>query len=109
MQDSEIFSRIMEEHGNSEHVEKDKEEEEEDVKDLGVKADLPEKKGELMQEEERNTGSVAWVTYRDYLRFAGGVILGPIFLTLLILNQVASGGDSLVRVLSSTDWFNSGQ
>ncbi len=49
------------------------------------------KNGALMRTEERNTGSVTWMTYRDYLRVAGGVTWAPILLLLLVLNQCSRG------------------
>ncbi|KAG6863875.1 hypothetical protein C0991_002490, partial [Blastosporella zonata] len=45
--------------------------------------------GALMQAEERNTGSVTWKVYGDYLGFAGGLIWAPTILLLLTLTQGA--------------------
>ncbi len=91
MGNSVIFSRIMEEHGSLEHEEKAETDESTKEVSADVKVESLEKKGTLMQEEERVTGSVAWATYRDYMRFAGGLVWFPIFVTLLTLNQVAAG------------------
>lgn len=45
----------------------------------------------LMQAEERNIGSVPWKLYLTYLEYAGGLILGPFIIVLLILTQGAEG------------------
>ncbi|KAF9466027.1 multidrug resistance-associated ABC transporter [Collybia nuda] len=49
----------------------------------------------LMQAEERKTGSVPWMLYLTYLRFAGGLMLGPFIITLLLLTQTAEVGNTL--------------
>ncbi|KAK0199743.1 multidrug resistance-associated ABC transporter [Desarmillaria ectypa] len=97
MDNSVIFSRIMEEYGTTEIEEDTPELEKIDAIDIKTeKANtMKDKKGVLMQTEERYTGSVAWTTYRDYLRFAGGIIWAPILLSLLVLNQCSQVGSNL--------------
>lgn len=103
MQESVVFSRLMDEYGSLEHDEgggKSRKLGAEDgsADDLGgggKKASAV-----LMQEEERNTGSVAWTTYAKYLRFAGGIIWAPIIVLLLTLTQAASGMSRRARCIS---------
>ncbi|KAF8915697.1 multidrug resistance-associated ABC transporter [Mucidula mucida] len=106
MGNSVIFSRIMEEHGSLEHEEKAETDESTKEVSADVKVESLEKKGTLMQEEERVTGSVAWATYRDYMRFAGGLVWFPIFVTLLTLNQVAAVGNNLMLGFWTADSIN---
>jgi len=44
----------------------------------------------LIQSEERVTGSVPWVTYAKYFRFAGSILWVPAIITLALLSQAAS-------------------
>lgn len=91
MQDSVIFSRVMEEYGTQE----DKEENVEDTKEAEkVAKEAKEGSGtrdELMQEEERLTGSVDGSVYAKYLRAAGGLFYFPLILLLLVGYQGAAG------------------
>lgn len=48
----------------------------------------------LIQSEERVTGSVPWVTYAKYFRFAGSILWIPALITLALLSQAASGESS---------------
>ncbi len=48
----------------------------------------------LMQEEERLTGSVTWSTYAKYFRFAGGVV-GFVTLVLCVVLSQSSQGERL--------------
>ncbi|KAG6865425.1 hypothetical protein C0991_002663 [Blastosporella zonata] len=91
MSNSVVFSRLMEEYGSLEQVTEDVDkkkagkagaENADDTNQDGKKSN-----GALMQTEERNTGSVTWKVYSDYLRFAGGRIWAPIILLLLTLLQ----------------------
>ncbi|KAK0186449.1 multidrug resistance-associated ABC transporter [Armillaria mellea] len=97
MDNSVIFSRIMEEYGTTEIEEDVSEPEKIDViHTKAEKADaLKDKKVVLMQTEERYTGSVSWTTYSKYLRFAGGTVWAPILLSLLVLNQCSQVGNNL--------------
>ncbi|SJL01375.1 uncharacterized protein ARMOST_04696 [Armillaria ostoyae] len=97
IENSVIFSRVMEEYGTAECY-NDAPENSRIVDINGKKAvaDLPKyKNGALIRTEERYTGSVAWKTYRDYLRVAGGVIWAPILLLLLVLNQCSRVGNTV--------------
>ncbi|KAG8873871.1 hypothetical protein FRB97_006378 [Tulasnella sp. 331] len=49
----------------------------------------------MMQEEERNTGAVAFVVYQNYLRSAGGLIWAPVILALLTLTEAANVSTNL--------------
>jgi hypothetical protein len=114
MAGSVVFSRLMDEYGSLE-LEAD---EEKDKK--AKKGDRKEKKGlgpddasteegdpkkakdaALMQIEERNTGAVTWGVYRDYLRFAGGLIWAPAILLMISLAQAAQGEYFFPQVLLS--------
>lgn len=92
MDDSRLFSHVMEEYGT-----RDKEEEEPEAKVDGAaketeaKKDKTDKKDGLMQAEERLTGSVTGSVYKRYFRFAGGLIKIPIILLLLTGYQGAQG------------------
>ncbi|KAG6863993.1 hypothetical protein C0991_001277, partial [Blastosporella zonata] len=100
MGNSIVFSRLMDEYGNLEQDSKDG-----DVK-KAVKAvalgdsdsdqDGKKSDGALMQAEERNTGSVTWKVYGDYLWFAGGVIWAPILILLITLAQGAQGQPNIL-------------
>ncbi|CAA7270432.1 unnamed protein product [Cyclocybe aegerita] len=108
--DSVVFSRLMEEYGSAES---EVDPEGPDQPDIGSKSERGGKaKGAafddvteegttkkpgagLMQIEERNTGAVSWTTYAKYLRYAGGVIWAPFILTLLVLTQIAQVGNNL--------------
>lgn len=93
MDDSVLFSRVMEEYGT--HEKEAEEEEEDEKKDVGkakdaVKAKAGKKEG-LMQAEERVTGAVSGSIYLKYFQYAGGIIKLPIILLLLTGYQGASG------------------
>jgi len=94
MKDSIVFSRLMDEYGS---LEKDDETEKKARKKEGGTANTEETndKKTLMQEEERNMGSVTWAVYAKYLRFAGGTIWAPIIILLLTLAQGAQVGNNL--------------
>ena len=97
MANSVVFSRLMEEYGNLEAEENSsksrsrgnvkKAAETEESTEGGLKKD----NAALMQTEERNTGAVTWTVYKNYLRFAGGIIWAPIIVLLLTLTQAAQG------------------
>jgi ATP-binding cassette, subfamily C (CFTR/MRP), member 1 len=96
MGDSVVFSRLMEEYGNTEKA--DEAVNPEDAAKLEAKpTDAHEKQDDkkarqaLMTEEERNTGAVSLVTYTKYLKFAGGLIWAPTLIILLTLTQCAQG------------------
>ncbi|KAG5645383.1 hypothetical protein DXG03_006336 [Asterophora parasitica] len=99
MQDSVVFSRLMDEYGSLEH------EKETDKRDTDGKAGatsnnedgqgLKKSDAALMQAEERNTGSVSWDVYAKYLRFAGGIVWAPIIVVLLTVVQAAQVGNTL--------------
>lgn len=86
----EAFSQLMAEYGRSE-------DEDEAVAHKETQEDAPEaaaseeKAVALMQEEERNTGAVSWATYREFLRYGGGMWWLPVVLLPLVLSQVAQG------------------
>ena len=91
MNESMLFSRLIEEYG-SQHEEQKIEGSKRAVVKHEVDGEAKKKGGDaLMQEEERNTGAVTWEVYVRYLRFAGGVVWGPIIIILLIAVQGAAG------------------
>ncbi|KAJ7284389.1 multidrug resistance-associated ABC transporter [Mycena rebaudengoi] len=94
-----VFSRLMEDYGRLDkaHPEASKLEAEnaavvaDDHGDAGTKK----VQAALMQTEERNIGAVEWETYRQYLKFGGGMRWGPIIVLLLVLAQGAQVGNNL--------------
>lgn len=99
MDDSVLFSRVMEEYGTQE---KEKEEKVEDIKVAEKVTDTAIDKGankSLMQEEERLTGSVGANVYARYLRSAGGLYHLPLILALLAGYQGSSGKQSSLSIV----------
>lgn len=91
-----LFARFIEEFASKEHgvagekaVVKKGDEVIEEVKDDAKKSNATVKSSEMMQEEERNTGSVALSVYGTYLRAGRGWLFGPLFLVTLIIWQGA--------------------
>lgn len=94
MNDSHIFSRLMEEYGNLEQEDAQKDEAQNKAQESeGTSPGDNDKKGkgDLMQAEERVTGSVTYAIYAKYLRYAGGLVWVPIIVLLLCLTQGAQG------------------
>ena len=59
----------------------------------------------LVQSEERVTGSISWVSYVKYFRFAGSIFWIPAIIILVLLSQVASG-ESNEQKLGGTHWIS---
>ncbi|KAH6909905.1 ATP-dependent bile acid permease [Coprinopsis sp. MPI-PUGE-AT-0042] len=115
MANSVVFSRIVDEYGNAESDSDDEEEggeasrktarralrdmvKVEPVSEEGQATKAEEKvktTAALMQQEEREQGSVNWKVYSTYMKAAGGLYWGPFLLMLLTLNQAASVGNTL--------------
>lgn len=95
MKDSILFSRLMEEYGSLEK-EESKEKDPAEEKEKTGKGD-PQKKSQdaLMQKEERVTGSVSGATYAKYFRFAGGLIIAPWLIFLILAAQGAQVANNL--------------
>lgn len=92
--DGNLFSRLMEEYGSIEEANKEqgkaaKVETKQD--EATTTAATPIIKKGLMQDEERNVGGVSWSTYNRYLKYAGGIIWGPVIVLLIALSQGAAG------------------
>ena len=91
MQNSTVFARLIEDYGSHEKVQAQL------ARRKTRKATLqPEQmkhtdKVKLIQDEERVTGSVAWITYLRYFRFAGGTFWLTLIIFLVVLSQVAAG------------------
>ena len=88
IKDSDVFARLMEEHGNKEEGPDHAGDKDGAVDDGKAKV---EPDAALMQIEERMTGAVSWATYGQYLKYAGGIVWAPIIITLLTLSQCAQG------------------
>lgn len=104
------FSNLMKAHGGIEEEQAEEEEEEEKEEEAAgteQKEKVVEEKTEsktekkntpggkpkgLMSQEERATGSVDGKIYKDYVDAAGGTLLIPLLLFLLIMTQVAKVG-----------------
>ncbi|KAJ3506143.1 hypothetical protein NLJ89_g7032 [Agrocybe chaxingu] len=109
--DSVVFSRLMEEYGSAEpEVSPEEGPDQTDVlskserggkakraafNDTTEEGTMKKPGAGLMQIEERNTGAVSWTTYAKYLQYTGGVIWAPFILTLLVLTQGAQVGNNL--------------
>ncbi|KAF9372450.1 hypothetical protein CPB97_001258, partial [Podila verticillata] len=107
------FSNLMKAHGGIEEEQAEEEEEEEKEEEAAgteqkekvveektesktEKKDTPGGKPKgLMSQEERATGSVDGKIYKDYVDAAGGTLLIPLLLFLLIMTQVAKVGNDL--------------
>jgi hypothetical protein len=89
---SAVFSRLIEEHGNA-HSKKQNPPTGKPIDSLGGwKAATDAVDDVLMQEEERNTGAVAWDIYKKYLENAGGIIWAPVIGALLLMVEGNNGG-----------------
>lgn len=96
-----VFSRFIKEFGSKEEEKEDADEVAEEVEvekegkgKMGDKAaaalkEQYEKGKTIMQEEERNVGSVSWKVYKDYLSAGNGYIFVPLLLLSLVLVQCA--------------------
>jgi len=99
------FSAFINEFGSAEEEEEKEVEEEEDA----IQDSLEAKEGKaaaerakmekmkkavagaaLMQQEERNTGAIAWDVYKDYMKAGHGEIVVPLLLMSLALMQGAT-------------------
>lgn len=63
---------------------------------LGASKDSDKEQPDLMQQEERVTGSVTWKIYGTYLRYSGGLAWAPLILLLTGLMQGAQGSYRLM-------------
>ena len=93
MADSNVFSKLMDEHGNLEGEETERAERETkpEMLDAAVQKKESGQQAALMQEEERLTGAVTWRVYSKYFRYAGSIFWAPVILILLILTQGSQG------------------
>lgn len=100
IKDGKAFSQLIEEYGALEKKEADVIDDDAEVgigKDKAAIAPEAAKQAEgkekmqLMQEEERNRGSVPFSIYAKYLKHAGGIFWAPVIVLLLTLMQGASG------------------
>ena len=102
MANDHVFSKFVKEFGSKEEEHEDADEiayeveteHEEKGPRMGRKAvaalkEQYEKGKTIMQDEERNTGSVTWKVYKDYLAAGNGYILVPALLLSLLLVQGA--------------------
>ena len=95
MGESVIFAHLIDEYGSHEKVESKVTRQNSRKPSIHPNsADHPDRKklfSALIQSEERVTGSVPWVTYAKYFRFAGSILWVPAIITLVLLSQAASG------------------
>ncbi|KAI0718208.1 multidrug resistance-associated ABC transporter [Cerioporus squamosus] len=103
IQSSQMFARLIDEYGSQDK------QEEPDVNDLqkpdakqeDSKAAVPEAAQnldgaqDLMQAEERLTGSVSWSVYAKYFRFAGGFLGFAVLVLFVVLSQSAQVANTL--------------
>jgi hypothetical protein len=95
IQGSVVFAHLIDEYGSHEKVESNVTRKNSRKPSIHPNsADHPDRKklrSALIQSEERVTGSVPWVTYTKYFRFAGSILWVPAIITLVLLSQGASG------------------
>jgi ATP-binding cassette subfamily C (CFTR/MRP) protein 1 len=105
MANSVVFSHLVEEYGNTDSdddsVDAEKQVVSRDRANSKANRDGPQENGDvaegkkgsgaLMQDEEREKGSVGWYVFASYLRAAGGLYWGVWLLTGLTLSQAANG------------------
>jgi len=88
---SAVFSRLIEEHGNSHAENQTVTTKLQLISPGGGKVAADPMEHALMQEEERNTGAVDWHVYKKYLKNAGGLIWAPIIGALLLITEGNNG------------------
>jgi hypothetical protein len=92
MDNSILFSHLMDEYGNLEQERKIGGHVTVKVASNQDQEMLSGKPGtDLMQLEERNTGAVTWGIYARYLRYAGGLLWLPPILLLFAMTEGAQG------------------
>ena len=101
MNDSAVFSRLVEEHGNAHAKNQNAPTEKQTTSFGGWKASTDAVEDVLMQEEERNIGAVGWNIYKKYLKNAGGIFWAPVIGALLLLVEGNNGGLFYCAVLLS--------
>ncbi|KAI0087238.1 multidrug resistance-associated ABC transporter [Irpex rosettiformis] len=98
MNDSVLFSRVMEEYGTREHGKKSDQASVEEALVENVKGNSEAESTEvdrLMQEEERLTGAVSGTVYYKYFQYAGGFSRIVIILILIGIFQTAQVANNL--------------
>ena len=98
MRDSVVFAHLIDEYGTHENVEgkvirnnTGKDNMHPDDADQPDEVKMDALGTGLIQAEERATGSISWVTYAEYFRFAGSIFWIPFIIVLVLLSQIASG------------------
>ncbi|RDX46560.1 multidrug resistance-associated ABC transporter [Lentinus brumalis] len=105
MQRGQMFARLIEEYGSQDKQE-ELNTEAGDLQNIDSKHDVSEAvvpeaaqnlevAKDLMQEEERLTGSVTWSTYAKYFRFAGGVVGFVTLVSCVVLSQSSQVANTL--------------
>ncbi|KAG2058537.1 hypothetical protein BDR06DRAFT_1004242 [Suillus hirtellus] len=84
------FSKFVFEFGSKEDSTKKEEKAADGAKIEDIKIQKGSAGKAMMQEEERNTGSIKWGVYREYVAAAHGPVLVPLFLLSVILMQGSS-------------------
>jgi len=102
LKDSVVFAHLIEEYGSHDKPEHHVARRNIRKGTLGpIHLDHPDKV-KLIQAEERVTGSVTWLTYTKYFRFAGSILWVPAIIILVLFSQAASGKFILYHVLITT-------
>jgi hypothetical protein len=91
MQNSTVFTRLIEDYGSHEKVKAQLARRNTRKATLQPVEMKQIEKVKLIQDEERVTGSVAWVTYLKYFRYAGSKFWVPTITFLVMLSQIAVG------------------
>ncbi|KAL4073126.1 P-loop containing nucleoside triphosphate hydrolase protein [Scleroderma yunnanense] len=80
------FARLISEFGSKDDSSKQSEEDKEIRVEKSTQLDVAEGKT-IMEEEERNMGTVRWRVYQQYLSAGRGILLAPLFFLSLVLVQ----------------------
>ena len=91
MKRGDMFSRVMEEYGSEEVNMNEGRVADKKADDVVALAEVKKGTQKLMQDEERLTGTVPWSVYSNYIAYAEGWPIVPLFL-LGIMSQGAQGG-----------------
>lgn len=101
---STVFFPLMEEYGNLDHDKRSggpssRARQHRGIDNEDIEEDKITSKGktDLMEEEERNVGSVDFDVYKKYLKSAGGIAWAPVIICLLVLSQAAQGKTTCIN------------
>lgn len=110
------FARLMEEFGGQEEEKKEKEDKGIEKAECEVKSDEKQFKpagdastGDIMTQEQRNTGSVAGKVYKDYIKAGYGATMLPLVILTMCIMQMAVLLESYWLVWWQEQYFGVGK